>query len=583
MAWETTGTVTVTNNSSTVSGSGTLFSDRCRVGDAFNGPDGTFYEVVNIVSNTSMAISPSYKGASGSGKAYQVVPVRGYSKKAADYLHELLRRVGPAVDNAINLPEWITAGLPAPVEAGGTGASTAAGARTALSVFSKAEISSALDLKANLTDGRFTNAREWTAATMSEAEAAGGTAQTRRAVNSKVLRQSGVASVKSMTEQKLGQSEEKLVSQKVVTENINRIDRALGGYVPFIGVYGLEYNEASDTYVRTGSQNFTAIQSQMKRCLLLPDGTVDYFLSAENSNYKADGSPANITGANGYLGNVMVQIPKYYRKITTVGDVVTREVSLTPAAGFTLHPAFIKAGVEVDYRYYRAYQGVEIGGKLRSVSGAVPTRSKNISQFRALAKANGSDWHQNDWMLLDAIRELSSIEIGTFRSQDVLGQGNSTGANYDLASGMSNSIGNGSSTSATAGWMSYRGIENFYASIWEFIDGINVRDHEPFVNANHKTFASDVFTGDYVSTGVTQPTANGYISAMHHTDKGFFVKAAGGGTTTFFADYYSQNTGNRIWLHGGGAHNAAYCGSFYSNANDSSSVTYASVGAGIAF
>lgn len=583
MSWEKTGTVTLTKTSGTVTGVGTLFADRCRVGDAFNGPDGFFYEVTNIVSNTVLAISPQYKGNTVSGAGYQVVPVRGYSKKAADQLHELLRKIGPGIDKADAVPDWMVQGLAAPVNAGGTGAKDAAGARTNLSVYSKAEGDAALALKADRTDGRFTDAREWSAGTIPQAEIEAGTADTRRAMTAARVKQGAVAAVKSMTEQKLGQSTEQVMSQKAVTDEVEYLHRVAAGYVPFTGVYGLAYNEVADTYTRTGSENFTAIQSMFRRCLLLPDGTVDYFLSATNSNYKADGSQANITGAGGYLGNVMTQIPKYYRKITTVGDVVTREVSLTPEAGFTLHPAFIKAGVEVPFRYYRAYQGVEIDGKLRSVSGAVPTRSKNISQFRTLAKANGTDWHQIDWMLLDAVRELSSIEIGTFNSQSVLGQGNSTGANYDLASGTSNSIGNGSSTSETSGWMSYRGIENFYASIFEFIDGINIRDYEPFVNADHRTFTSDVFTGDYVSAGVTQPDANGYISAMHHTEAGLFVKTATGGSTTFFADYYFQATGNRIWVHGGHAGNAAYCGSFYSSAYYSSSTAHATLGAGLAF
>ena len=80
MSWETTGTVTVTNNSATVTGSGTLFTVKSRVGDAFIGPDGALYEIVNIVSNTVLSISPTYKGVTGSAKAYKIAPVRGYQK-----------------------------------------------------------------------------------------------------------------------------------------------------------------------------------------------------------------------------------------------------------------------------------------------------------------------------------------------------------------------------------------------------------------------------------------------------------------------------------------------------------------------
>ncbi|MGV8671385.1 hypothetical protein ACV34V_34660, partial [Pseudomonas aeruginosa] len=47
MAWYSTGTVAVTANSPTVTGTGTQFSSNARVGDAFRGPDGRWYEVTN--------------------------------------------------------------------------------------------------------------------------------------------------------------------------------------------------------------------------------------------------------------------------------------------------------------------------------------------------------------------------------------------------------------------------------------------------------------------------------------------------------------------------------------------------------
>ena len=53
--------------------------------------------------------------------------------------------------------------------------------------------------------------------------------------------------------------------------------------------------------------------------------------------------------------------------------------------------------------------------------------------------------------------------------------------------------------------MSYRGIENWYADCWEFIDGINIQNYKVFLNQNPATFADDVFTGDYVDSGVTLP------------------------------------------------------------------------------
>ena len=46
MSWESTGTVTVTNNSNTVTGVGTVFASASRVGDAFIAPDGSFTKLI---------------------------------------------------------------------------------------------------------------------------------------------------------------------------------------------------------------------------------------------------------------------------------------------------------------------------------------------------------------------------------------------------------------------------------------------------------------------------------------------------------------------------------------------------------
>jgi hypothetical protein len=91
----------------------------------------------------------------------------------------------------------------------------------------------------------------------------------------------------------------------------------------------------------------------MKRCVLNANGTVNYYLHPTNSTLKADGvTPAVLDGTDGY---VMVEVPKFYFKRTLSGDVHTWDIRTNPAADFTLHPAFVKNGVEVDHRYISAY------------------------------------------------------------------------------------------------------------------------------------------------------------------------------------------------------------------------------------
>lgn len=95
MAWYKTGTVSVTINTTSVTGTGTKFATNARVGDGFRGPDGQWYEIVNITSETVIAIYPSYKGATVSGSAnYTIAPLQGYNKETADRLRAITDSFG---------------------------------------------------------------------------------------------------------------------------------------------------------------------------------------------------------------------------------------------------------------------------------------------------------------------------------------------------------------------------------------------------------------------------------------------------------------------------------------------------------
>jgi hypothetical protein len=91
----------------------------------------------------------------------------------------------------------------------------------------------------------------------------------------------------------------------------------------------------------------------MRRCVLNANGTVNYYLHPTNSTLKEDGvTPAVLDGTDGY---VMVEVPKFWFRRDLASNVHTWEIADGPKAGFDLHPAFVKNGVEVDYRYISAY------------------------------------------------------------------------------------------------------------------------------------------------------------------------------------------------------------------------------------
>ena len=99
-----------------------------------------------------------------------------------------------------------------------------------------------------------------------------------------------------------------------------------------------------------------------------------------------------------------------------------------------------------------------------------------------------------------------------------------------------------------------------YADIWEFVDGVNVNNYQFYVNGKSSTFASDVFTGDYVAKGpLTVADANNSLikRCAVSVDGGFIPTVVGGSTTTFYGDALSSATGARVVIHGGSAAHGA--------------------------
>jgi hypothetical protein len=332
----------------------------------------------------------------------------------------------------------------------------------------------------------------------------------------------------------------------------------------------------------------------MKRCVLNADGSVNYYLDASDSTLKADGVTSSVL--DGTDGNVMVEIPKFYYKHSLVGTLNTWQVSKLALSGFTLHPAFTKAGSEVNYRYIGAYDACYLDAtdgnyksglnlndmtsnldmsndKLASVSGIYPLVGVTRDEARTLAENVGTGWHQLDFALWSAIQMLYLVEYADFNTQANLGDGN-TGASYVGSSsnqtdsphsvaGKSNSLGN-ASTDATSGassasrdtaFMSYRGIENWYGNCWNWCDGINVNQGSAgnvHVTNDYTDFADNTTTG-YTLLSSSFPTATGFIRNILNTGA-YFLSGdnTGGSSTTYLADQHSAATALSLTTRFGG-------------------------------
>ena len=389
--------------------------------------------------------------------------------------------------------------------------------------------------------------------------------------------------------------------------------------------FSWDTSKSSPVSVDGLSQKVTAIHTAMRRCVVNDSGVVQYYLLATDSTKKADGTAANIDGTD---GQVMVEIPKFYVKRVVNGPIWTYSVSAVPLTGYTVHPAFVKDGVEVNYRYYGAFDAcvfdnsasAYISGtnldnasvlidtaadKLASVSGIYPMVGVTRAECRSMAANRGTFWRQLDFTLWSAVQLLYLVEHQSFYSQNILGAGNTNGSYLASSSsqndsphtiaGASNSLGNGSTntttgagTSAKPGvsYMSYRGIENFYGNCWNWADGINVNvgaNGNVHVTNNRAHFADNTSSNMTLLTSSAPTTAN-YASAVASVDAYFIpTSVSGGSSSTYLTDYwYGSASSNRVAVVGGGADLGATAGAFCVAAGIDSSFRVRYVGARLA-
>lgn len=104
MAWPKTGTVSVTNGSAVVTGTGTSFFGSAQAGWGFVGPDGRVYEVLTADSPTQITLASNYQGATAAGQVYSLFPTMSLA-------HDLVASVQALISNYQAIADGPGAGL----------------------------------------------------------------------------------------------------------------------------------------------------------------------------------------------------------------------------------------------------------------------------------------------------------------------------------------------------------------------------------------------------------------------------------------------------------------------------------------
>ena len=361
--------------------------------------------------------------------------------------------------------------------------------------------------------------------------------------------------------------------------------------------YGIEYDTtvSSPQCTRIGNFNYhrsLPIHSKMKGCLLSDDGTVQKYLDPSTwVNEIRDGSQ----------GQVMVEIPSYYRKFETEGTKRRVRISEMALPGYHLvkkkYVSAYEASVQrstttlcsvvneaPDYRGGNNTSAWD--GTYHTLLGR-PVTSISRTNFRAYArkrKENSNEWNcmtydiQKDLFWLFAIEYANLNSQATFNSekdsngfaQGGLGPGVTTLSstewnNYNsynpfVPCGHTDSLGNKTGyvnynmmnetgeVQKTVQVPRYRGVENPFGHVWAWTDGVNVRispteenggdnPSKVFVTDDPSLFNDSNYEG-YRHVG-NEARTEGYVKSVLFGEGGeIMAETVGGGSTTYFCDYH---------------------------------------------
>lgn len=316
--------------------------------------------------------------------------------------------------------------------------------------------------------------------------------------------------------------------------------------------------------------------------------TIAQILDKNDATKQSNGSPSNLTT----LGNVMNEYPKFYCqvKMTPQGRRYRIFSYKNPtkkiAMGIKPHPVFKKPdGSYKNFEYLSRYKGSHDGTRVGSLSGKSPYVNITQGTFRDKCRnGRNTNWNMLTFEQISMLQCLYIVEFGDLNSQAVLGQGRANTSSAS-ATGTCNALGMRSgriSTDDANGNVCYRGYEDFYANIWDFIDGFMISN-----NGYHYTNDPSKF-GNLSAMTLFPKTLNfkipnGYVDKMEVID-GYehllIPYGTTGSATTYYCDiFYSHDAGEEnIALFGGGWADGAACGCFCLSCHDVASDSGAAVG-----
>lgn len=355
----------------------------------------------------------------------------------------------------------------------------------------------------------------------------------------------------------------------------------------------VQFDETTSTTTLERGGNLdiiTNLTSKFKRCLALPqdDGSAAIaYLNSTDSNKWEDGSTVNRTGVYHYV-YYMVHFPKYYYR-----------TELVSTGRFKLYISDRK--LTDSYKEERecligVFEAYNTDGKLTSRPDATSTGNQTIETFFNQAQTNGSNWGLIDYRAHKTIANLFCAKYGNTNISTDNGSIPCSGGtrSWDSSVGATVSLGNRDGKFSKSS--NFLGLEDCYYGKFEFVQGINIIARQWIVYDGGLKVNTDL--AGLTSTGYknvrqivadsgsnTASSSDGWIVGIAHGEYADVMPSntTGGSDTTYYADYYYHNTGNRVFARSGYSGSGSGCGVFCSNAISASSRSSSDVGSRLGF
>jgi hypothetical protein len=304
---------------------------------------------------------------------------------------------------------------------------------------------------------------------------------------------------------------------------------------PYNYYYGVEIDTvvANPNLTRIGRPELHVslpIQSRMRRCLLNDNGTVNYYLHANDSTLRDTGVAAVLDGTD---GQVMVEIPEHYRRFEFEGTKWRVLISEFSLPGFHVVPKSYRSAYEAAIdrtvtgapklasvmnmsTFFRGGNNTDTwDSETRTLLGR-PGTATSLTNFRTYARRrgiagmNGAGWNCDVYNIQKTCYWLFVIEYANLNCQAAynaqpnengykqggLGAGVTTlngtlwsnwnSYNPFVPCGYTNYLGNRTGVvdlnvpdeygaTLTVQVPSYRGLENPFGHVWSWTDGCKCR------------------------------------------------------------------------------------------------------------